>query len=252
MRAIEVNELQGASHGFPAWCDINGKKLANGEFRQWMQDERLHVVITYKFPDGRVFEEKALFRQERELVQERWSWKESKTGNVEREFGADLSAGTAAAHIHTPNENKDISDKIDIEPGRTFAGFGFTIALANLRPRLIKGEQIELKAVGFSPIPTLKAQVVPVQISYGGLDRMKISGRFYTGYRFVVHPQVPVIAKMFMKVPDTKIWLTYPAPAGFLRFEGPIVLPNDPMVRVDLISDSVSGAAEPTSKEDKD
>ena len=59
--------------------------------------------------------------------------------------------GIASAHIR--QDNKDVSEKINIEPGRTFAGFGFTIALSNLRKRLLKGEQVQLKAVGFSPFP---------------------------------------------------------------------------------------------------
>src|SRR3954452_5205089 len=76
--AIEVTEPEGASHGYPAWSDINGKKVADGEFRQWLENDRLHIVITYKFRDGRLFEEKALFRQEPELMQEQWSWKETR------------------------------------------------------------------------------------------------------------------------------------------------------------------------------
>ena len=134
--------------------------------------------------------------------------------------------------------------------GRTFAGFGFTIALGNLRKRLLGGEQIELKAVGFSPFPTLKPQVVTVRISHGGLDRMKMSGRFLKGDRFIIHPEISVIAKLFVRVPDTKIWLTNPIPAGFLRWEGPIMLPTDPMIRVDLVSDTVSGPAKPGKADD--
>src|SRR5437588_9451814 len=125
--AIEITEPDGAEHGYPGLCDINGKKLADGEFRQWMEDERLHVVITYKFRDGRVWEENALFRQQPELIQEKWSWKELRDGKPEREFAADLSTGTASAHI--AKDNKVVADKIDIVPGQTFAGFGFTIAL---------------------------------------------------------------------------------------------------------------------------
>jgi hypothetical protein len=241
--AIELTELQGAAHGYPGLCDINGKKLADGEFRQWVQNERLHVVITYKFPDGQVFEENALFRQDPELMQEQWSWKELKDGKPQREFAADFLSGMASAHIR--KDNKDVSEKIDIEPGRTFAGFGFTIALANLRKRLLNGEQIALKAVGFSPIPTLKPQVVTVKVSHGGLDRMKMSGRYLRGDRFIIHPEIPVIAKLFIHVTDTKIWLTNPIPAGFLRWEGPVMLPTDPMIRVDLVSDHMSGSAEP-------
>src|SRR6266513_4562626 len=74
--ALKVTEPAGAEHGYPGLCDINGKKLADGEFRQWMENGRLHVVITYKFPDGQFFEENAVFRQEPELIQEKWSWKE--------------------------------------------------------------------------------------------------------------------------------------------------------------------------------
>src|SRR5204862_4601116 len=142
------------------------------------------------------------------------------------EFTADFSSGMASANIR--KDNKDVSEKIEVEMGRTFAGFGFTIALSNLRKRLLSGEQVELKAVGFSPFPTLKPQVVTVKVSHGGVDRVKMSGRSLNGDRFIVHPEVPAIAKLFVTVPDTKVWLTNPEPAGFLRWEGPIVLPSDP------------------------
>jgi hypothetical protein len=242
--ALEVTEPAGAAHGYPGLCDINGKKLANGEFRQWVEDHHLHVVITFKFPDGELFEEKARFRQQPELIQEQWSWKELKNDNRQREFTVDFLSEMATAHIR--KDNKDVSEKIGIEKGRTFAGFGFTIALSNLRKRLLSGEQVKLKAVGFSPFPTLKPQVVTVKISYGGLDRMRMSGRLLKGDRFIIHPEVPAVAKLFINVPDTKIWLTNPMPAGFLRWEGPIVLPNDPLIRVDLLSGTRSGPAQPS------
>ena len=241
--AIELTEPAAAAHGYPGLCDINGKKLANGEFRQWVENNRLlHVVITYKFSAGEVYEEHSQFRQGRELIQEKWSWKESKHGRSQREFAVDFVTGIASAHIR--QDNKDVSKKTHIEPGRTFAGFGFSLALSNLRKRLLDGEQVQLKAVGFSPFPTLGPQVVTVTISHGGVDRMRMSGRSVKGDRFTIHPEVPFIAKFFVEVPDTKIWLTNPAPAGFLRWEGPIVLPTDPMIRVDLLSGEKSGPAE--------
>jgi len=138
-----------------------------------------------------------------------------------------------------------VSEKINVEPGRTFAGFGFSIALSNLRKRLLSGEQVQLKAVGFSPFPTLSPQVVTVTISHGGLDRMRMSGRLLKGDRFIVHPEIFFLAKLFVDVPDTNIWLTNPAPAGFLRWEGPVLLPTDPLIRVDLLSGTKSEPAEP-------
>jgi hypothetical protein len=242
--ALKVTEPAAASHGYPSLCDVNGKKLADGEFRQWVENDQLHVVITYKFSAGEVYEEHSQFRQGSELIQEKWSWKESKHGKSQREFTVDFLTGIASAHIS--QDHKDVSKKIEIEPGRTFAGFGFSLALSNLRKRLLSGEQVQLKAVGFSEFPTLGPQVVNVTISHGGVDRMKMSGRSLKGDRFIVHPEVPFIAKFFVNVPDTKIWLTNPAPAGFLRWEGPIVLPTDPIVRVDLLSGEKSGPAEST------
>jgi len=240
--ALKVTEPAAASHGYPGLCDINGKKLADGEFRQWVENNRLHVVITYKFSAGEVYEEHSQFRQESELIQEKWSWKESKHGKSQREFAVDFLTGIASAHIS--QDHKDVSKSIKIEPGRTFAGFGFSLALSNLRKRLLSGEQVQLKAVGFSDFPTLGPQVVTVTISHEGVDLMSMSGRSLKGDRFIVHPEIPFVAKFFVKVPDTRIWLTNPEPAGFLRWEGPIVLPTDPIVRVDLLSGEKSGPAE--------
>jgi hypothetical protein len=241
--ALEVTEPAGAAHGYPALYNLDGKKLADGEFRQWVEDYLLQIVITYKFPDRGSFEEKARFRQQPTLIQEHWSWKELKNERLQREFTVDFLSGNATAHVS--KDNKDVSDKVEIEKGRTFAGFGFTLALSNLRKRLLSGEQVQLKAVGFSPFPTLKPQVVTVKISHGGLDRLRMSGRSLKGDRFIVHPEVPAIAKLFVTVPDTKVWLTNPAPAGFLRWEGPILLPNDQLIRVDLLPGTNSGSAEP-------
>jgi hypothetical protein len=60
--AVEVTEPAGAAHGYPGFCDINGKKLADSEFRQWAENNRLHVVITHKFSASEVYEEHAQFR----------------------------------------------------------------------------------------------------------------------------------------------------------------------------------------------
>ena len=62
---------------------------------------------------------------------------------------------------------------------------------------------------------------------------------------FKLTPMGRLREKLFVKVPDTHIWLSNPRPPGFLRWEGPIVLPNDPMIRVDLVSDHAGGPAQP-------
>ena len=51
---------------------------------------------------------------------------------------------------------------------------------------------------------------------------------------------------LFVKVPDSTIWLTTP-PAGFLRFEGAMAEPGDQIVRVDLLPGGTSEAAIPVA-----
>jgi hypothetical protein len=72
-----------------------------------------------------------------------------------------------------------------------------------------------------------------------------MSGRSLKGDRFVIHPEIPPIAKLFIHVPDTQIWLTNPPPAGFLRWEGPVVVPSDRLIRVDLLPGVKSGPTQP-------
>lgn len=237
--SVELTEPAGAAHAYPALLDLNGQKLANGEFMQWVQNERLHVTIRYQFSDGQLFKE--AFKQKPELIQEEWLWKESKNGNLSREFAVNFLSKTATAQNYQDSELKHWSESIDVETGRTFAGFGFTLSLQNLRKRLVDGDQIELKAVGFTPKP----RAVTVEILHGGLDQMRMGGRLLKGDRFVIHPEIPLIAKLFIHVPDTQIWPTNPPPAGFLRWEGPVVLPSDPLIRVDLLPGGQSGPAEP-------
>jgi len=243
-RPVELTSLSGAAHGYPAYRDSNGKMLAEGEFMQWVEDDRLQLRLTYRFKNGEHIEEKAVFRQERELVQQDWSWRESKDGQVIREFNVDFGSKTATAQKREKNELKHWEEKVEVEPGKTFAGFGFTLAIQNLRKRLLSGERIELKAIGFAPKP----RVVTVQISHASMDRMEMSGRTLKGDHFVIHPDLPAVAKLFVNVPDTHIWLTNPAPAGFLRWEGPVAEPTDQIVRVDLLSCGESGPAQPVKE----
>jgi hypothetical protein len=239
--AVEITEWSGGAHAYPAMFNLEGQKLGNGEFTQQIENGLLHIKITYDLRDGRRIEERAAFRQRPELIQQEWSWRELKAGKLEREFKVHFGAKTATAQKRSKEGFDHWSEQIEVEPGRTFAGFGFTLALQNLRPRLVRGEVIELKAVGFMPKP----RMVGVKISSQGVDRLEMAGRTMKGDRFLIRPEIPAVAKLFVRVSDTHIWLTNPPPAGFLRWEGPLVESSDPLVRVDLVTGAESGAAKP-------
>lgn len=237
--AIELTQVAGAAHAYPIMLDLAGKKLGPGEYVQEVEGERLRVRITYHLLDDRVIEEKGTFQEHPEFTQKEWSWQERRGDTVQREYAIQFDTQTATARKRENGKDRKWSEKIAVEPGHTFAGFGFTLVLQNLRDRLRKGEAVSLKAVGFTPQP----RVVSVKLSYIGRDRIPMSERVLPGEHFLVQPQIPAFAKLFIKVPDTHIWLT-PPPSGFLRWEGPLAEPSDPLVRVDFSSGGESGPAE--------
>ena len=242
--AVKVTSFAATLHGFPALRDGSGKKLADGDFAQWLERERLHVKLTYRFSNKHQIEEKAQFRQRPELIQENWSWREVKDGKLFRNFAVDFSSGQATAEKQENHDLKRWSEKLKLESGRTFAGIGFVLAVSNLRERLIAGERIELKAVAFTPNP----RVVSVEISHAGVDQMRMADRQLKGDHCVMHPKIPRIAQLFVTAPDTHLWLTNPVPAGFLRMEGPLVEPGDPIIRIDLLPGGESEPAKPLAE----
>ena len=248
LAGVEVTEFVGGAHAFPTLFDSSGKKLADGDFSQWIEEGKLRIRIIYRFGHGRRIEENDVLRQKPELIQEEWSWRELRDGQLYREFAVNFKTQTATAQKRKQDGLKKWSEKIEVQNGQAYAGFGFALALQNLRKRLLAGERIELQAIGFNPKP----RGITVELAHAGVDEMKMSDRSLEGNRFVIHPKVPAIAKLFVKVPDTQMWLTKP-PAGFLRLEGPLAEPDDDIIRVDLIPGAESGPARPveTNEEKK-
>ncbi len=240
LSAIEMTQFSGAAHAYPVMRDLEGKKLGSGDFRQEIEDHLLRIRISYDLAEGRRIDEQASFEQRPELIQKQWSWRETKGDSVQREYTVEFDSGKATARKQEKDGPKTWSEKVEIEKGRTFAGFGFVLALQNLRDRLVKGETVELRAVGFTPKP----RVVSVKLTYHGVDQMRMSNRLLRGEHFMIKPEIPAIAKLFIKISDTNIWLT-PPPSGFLRWEGPLAEPSDPLARVDLASGDESGPAKP-------
>ena len=233
--------VEGTAHGFPVLRDLAGRKLANGEFVQWLVNEHVHARITYEFSSAHRIEEKTVFRQKPRIIEEEWSWCEFKDGKVYRKFEVDFGSGKASSEKWDGKKFRRWAMNIKVEPDRMFAGYALALAIKNLRERLNHGETIQLKAIGFTPKP----RVVLVEISHVGIDRIRMSDRVIESDRFVIHPRIPWFVRLFVTAPDMRIWLIHAPPAEFLRWEGPLIEPEDPMVRVDLLSGSQSEMAEP-------
>jgi hypothetical protein len=236
--------VEGTAHGFPSLRSLDGERLAHGDFAQWIDGDRLHVRIRYDFGPQRTIEERDVLQQEPRLVQEQWSWTELRDGQIVRRFALDFLAGIATAEKLEDGELRRWSREVELEPGRSFAGSAFTLAIKGLRERLLAGETVELQTVGFTPKP----RSAVVEVTHAALDELAMADRKIQGDRFLIHPKIPWIVRPFVDVPDTRIWLVREPPAAFLRWEGPLGEPDDPIVRVDLLPGDASAAAVPVDR----
>jgi hypothetical protein len=223
---------------------LDGATLAKGEFAESAEGDELRMRVRYTFGPDRYTEEESTIRQGSMLVQETWAWREFRGGELERRFEIDFLRGDTLAEKREKGELRRWTKHFDLEPGRSFAGAGYSLALRSLRDRLLRGEKVELQGVGFTPKP----KVGVAEVSYEGVEHIAMSDRDLTAEHFVIHAKIPWIARPFVHVPDSHIWLLTPPPAAFLRFEGPLAETGDPIVRVDLLPGGRSGEATPVAR----
>ena len=237
--AVETLFPEQAATRSLAVSSIDGNKpLGQGTLTQWVEGDRLHIVLTYQYEDGRQIDESAVQLQQPELTQERWTWRERRNGQTTRQFNIDFGTGRATGVIRQDGKTRRYNERLAVEPGRTFAGAGFAAAAKNLLPRLRQGEDIELQALAFTPKPR-KAKV---KLSREGTETLTHGGKTITADRVIIHPEIG-LASLVVKVPDTELYFTGSEPPVMLGGEGPVSGPGDILVRTEVVPRQQAPAA---------
>src|SRR5207253_2266808 len=117
-------------------------------------------------------------------------------------------------------------------------GIAFVTVIKSLREVLAPGEKIELEAVAFTPKP----RTATVSVIRSRPEEVRMAGRTIRADPYTIHPEIPWIAKPFVTALDQRVWLYGNAPAAFLRYQGPLIEPKDPMIRVDTIPSASANA----------
>ncbi len=81
---LAVRYIEGETHGFLVLRTMDGKRLADGDLRQFVKGDRVTSQVSFQFKDGSLYEGTAVFTQRREfqlvtdhLVQKGPSFKEA-------------------------------------------------------------------------------------------------------------------------------------------------------------------------------
>jgi hypothetical protein len=234
--ALAPHGREGDAQAFTALTDQQGRPLADSRYSQWVEGDRLHIEARSDFPSGRSVVEHAILRLRPRLEQESWDWTERDGKRLVREYLVDFRTGKAMAT--RVDQGKRWKEDLEIEPGKTFAGIAFVPVVKALRAQLTAGQQVELIAVAMTPRP----RTAKVTVRRDGPSIVHMAGRTIEGDRYTIHPEIPAIARLFVKAPDLFIWLVADDPPAFLRFEGPLVEPGDQVVRIDLIPGAAAHA----------
>jgi hypothetical protein len=221
---------EGDAQAFTSLTDAQGKPLGDSRYSQHIEGGALHIETRTDLPPDRIIVEHAVLRLQPQLEQESWDWTERVGGQLVREYKVDFRTGKAEAT--RIDQKKRWKEDLSIEPGKSFAGIGFIAVVKALRAQLSPGQHVELQAVAMMPRP----RTATVTITRDGTSDVRMAGRTIAGDRYTIHPEIPWIARPFIHAPDQHVWLLKDDPPAFLRFEGPLLEPNDPIVRIDLIA----------------
>jgi hypothetical protein len=228
--AVVPHGREGDAQAFTSLMDsASGAAIADGRYIQWVEAGLLHIESRNDFPGGRSIIERAVLALEPDLQQRSYEWTERKDGALVRQYEVDFAGKRAVAT--RIDQHKRWKEDLDVEPGKTFAGIAFVVAIKALRTELQPGQKRELKAVAFTPKPRLAT----VSVIRERPEQVRMAGRTIPADRYTIHPEIPAIAKLFVSAPDQRVWLYATGPAAFLRYEGPLIEPKDQVVRVDTI-----------------
>jgi len=226
--AVPLEYPEGALRGLPEMRDPQGRLLGRGNFAQWVDGGGIHVKVTYDQLNGdRIEETTALSTDAGDLAQRAWSWQRTSRGQVVERYALDFDSGDARTLLVRNGKKEERRERLPTVKGQTFAGIGFTFALRNVYPRLVRGERVVLEGVAFTPGPR-KAKVL---VSSAGVETVRSGGRSVRADHLVIHPQVPGVAKLFVSVPDSHLWFLRGRPPGFIRAD--IQMQSLGMVRID-------------------
>ncbi len=207
-----------------------GKRVADGRMQQTVDASGLHIRLTYRFDDGRIVEESADFLQQPALSQRRWSWTE-RLGDVKsRSYQIDFQTGAATGFRVKDGKRQTFNEKLDVKPGKSFAGAGFVVAATQLMPELKAQGALDFRALA----PTPKPRSVKVKLRRIAADGVTRGGAPVPAQRVTIHAELGLVG-LVVKPPDTVLLFTDDESPTFISGEGPLLEPGDPIVRTEVV-----------------
>jgi hypothetical protein len=156
---LAVRYIEGETHGFLVLRTMDGKRLADGDLRQFVKGDRVTSQVSFQFKDGSLYEDTAVFTQRREfqlvtdhLVQKGPSFKEA------MDMFTDVPKYQGNGSLDAHGKTKEASQQMEL-PSDLANGMVFTL-LKNIEPT---PHPTTLSMVVGTPKPRIvKLEITPV------------------------------------------------------------------------------------------
>jgi len=229
---VRVRYPEGSVHGYLALRSLDGKLLAAGDLTQTVQHGRLTSRLIYRFEDGSIDEDTAVFTQNGtfRLISDHRIQKgpmfpkpteltiKAQTGEVTVRYTENGEDKVETTHMDLPD---DLSNGILLDVVKNIPA---------------EAEETKISYVAATPKPRL----IKLSLKSDGTESFRSAGRVNHAHRFVIHADLGgimgVIAPMLGKAPaDSYAWVSGDEVPAFLRSESPVYL-GGPVLRTELVS----------------
>jgi hypothetical protein len=223
---VAVRFSEGVTRGFPVLRSIKGEILAQGELIQVARGDVVENRLIFRFRDGSLYDEQVVFSQRDVFTLQSYRIVQRGPSFPER-LEARMDRATERYEVrYQADEDSppEILNGVFTLPGDVYNGL-----LSTLMKNLPAGDSATVQIVAFTPRPRL----VKMLLTPAAEDPVQVNHAALTATRFVVRPQLGLLASMlFVDVPDLKCWILGGEAPAFIRFEGPLYFMG-PIWRID-------------------
>jgi hypothetical protein len=227
---VHVHYKEGAMTGFLVVRSLEGQLLADGEMSQLVDENRVSSHLVFRFKDGSVYDDSAVFSQRDSfrlltdhLIERGPSFKQP------METSLDSSTGQVTIRYAENGKEKTRKDRLGLPPDIA-NGLLFTL-LKDIQP---SAPQTVVSYVAFTPKPRIvQLVIVPkenVPVSHGTIKLKALHYLIKVKIGGIAGAIAPIIGK---QPPDMQQWIVQGEAPAFVKFQGPLAY-GGPQWQVEL------------------
>jgi hypothetical protein len=230
---VAVRHTEGVVRGFLALRTLDGTALADGDLIQVARGDRVTVRLVFRFKDGSVHDETAVFTQRRQfrLVSDHLVQKGPAFPRP-----LDMSIDCASGQVTVRYANEHGEQKVEAERLELPADLANGLILTLLKNLGGGAPPSTVSLVAATPKPRL----VKLAIATAGEDPFSTGGAARKATHYVVKVEIGGLAGLLAPIlgkqpPDSHVWILGGTAPAFVKSEAPLYL-GGPAWRIELVS----------------